>query len=234
MTDKLAPLPAPQVLGVETPQAKAIEWRGDHLMERADAEWVLATDFPVAVDELWAGPRGITRIGPGDEGYAGYLLPTPLHDLVRDTKLAYVLPADGQQLGALPRQLEVGASIKDGNGSEKATVVTLDNEKREMVLESKWYEDSQRQPLHYTWEVHALEGEEPGASLLLTKMRMAGIQRPGLWRRAGPFADRMTLDLARQTIIGEAPEQIHARKLGSTALVLQAGALAGAIKRRRK
>jgi hypothetical protein len=214
-------LPPPHIVGAETPNQQPIDWRGDHLIEKPDVEWVLATDFPITVDELWDGHRGITRIGPSDEGYAGYMLPSRLSGLVEGTKLGYLLPPPAEEDSTiLPKQLEVGASIKDGNGSEKLTVVELDKDTKQMTFEAKWYETADRPVLHYTWEVHAVEGDRPNTSQLLTRMRIAGLEHPKLWEKAGPAADRLTMSLVREGMTGErTPILNRNQKLGAAAIL---------------
>lgn len=214
-------LPPPRVIDAETTQKQTVEWSGDHLIEKPDVEWVLATEFPVSVDELWEGPKGITRIGPSDEGYAGYMLPSRLSGLVEGTKFSYLLPPAAERDQAImPKQLEVGASITDGNGSEKLTVVEFDNNSRKMTFEAKWYEVADRPDLHYTWEVHALEGDQPNTSQLLTRMRIAGLEHPRLWEKAGPAADRLTMSLVREGMTGErTPLLSRNQKIGAAAVV---------------
>lgn len=234
MTKNTATLLRPNILDANTSIPEISSWTGDSLIDNPDAEWILSTDFPVSKDELWSGRMGITRIGPGNEGYAGYLLPENLHQMVKDSKLDYVLPADDKKDSPeLPRQLKVGDSIKDGNGSEKATVIILDDDTKHMLLESKWYEDTDRKPMHYTWEVFAVDGDEINSSKLITKMRMNGMKYPKTWQKIGPLADRLVMELARHTITGNTVQQNYPRKIGAAALILHAGDFATKVKSRK-
>lgn len=220
-----------------TLRQQAGEWRGDSFVQNPDVAWNLVTEFPIAVDDLWSGPRGITRIGPGNEGYAGYMLPSKLQGLVEDTKFAYMLPPTGQQSASLPKQLEVGTSITDGDGSEKLTVVELDNDARHMTFEASWVNAKANKPgLHYSWELHALAGDQPNTSLLLTRMRIEGLSHPKLWEKAGPLADRITMNLVRQGILEEnhSPQSHRNKALGATALILGVAVAGSAVAKRRQ
>ena len=199
------------------------EWRGDHFVENPDAAWDLSTEFPINVGELWAGPRGISRIGPASEGYAGYMLPSSLHRFVENSNFSYLLPPSPNELqGILPKQLVTGAVIPDGNGNEKLTVVDFDNVSRAMILEATWPRAGKgHKPLHYSWEIHALPGETTDSSLLLTRMRIEGLKNPKLLQKTGPAADRLTMSLVRRGIVGESDSRPN-RKLQV------AGVLAGA------
>lgn len=225
-------LPPPRVVDKEASLQQVPEWSGDHLIENPDAEWILATEFPISVDDLWAGPRGITRIGPSDEGYAGYMLPPRLHRLVEGTKFAYLLPPptpetlEEQQPELIPRQLEVGASITDGNGDEKLTVVDFNDSAKHMTFEAVWHKDDpEKHDLHYSWEIHALEDiDNPGSSVLLTKMRITGLKHPKLLEKAGPTADVITMNLVREGMTGQRAPILSARqKLGAAALAMGLG-----------
>jgi hypothetical protein len=210
-------------LEAETSHRQVPEWRGDRIVEKPDAAWSLVTEFPMNVDDLWAGPKGITRIGPADQGHAGYMLPEVLQRFFKDSKFAYLLPptlTDGQA-DTLPKQLEVGSVITDGDGSEKLTVVDFDDTAKQMTFEAKWRaKDGDKSGLHYSWEIHALPSEDPNLSQLITRMRIAGVSHPNLLQKVGPVADRLTMDLVRKGMTGEsllAPGT--KRKIGTAAIL---------------
>lgn len=72
--------------------------------------------------------------------------------------------------------------------------------------------------MHYSWEVHALAGDRPDTSILATRMRIEGLSHPSLLQKLGPVADRFTMNLVRQGIVGENSELSQAnrsRKIGA-------------------
>lgn len=222
---------------LDNTQPPSVEWQSDHIVESPNFTSNLVTKFHISADDLWAGPRGITRIGPASEGYGGYLLPPALQRVVKGTRLAFMLPPTAEhQKDTLPRQLEIGAGIPDGNGSEELIVVELDNESKRITFEAKWYEGNiDRQDLHYSWEIHVLEGSEPSTSLLFTRTRIEGLENPDLWKKAGPVVDRMTMRLVKRGILEKSPAPPNMKKkLGSAVIAASiAGLVLTAAKKRR-
>ncbi len=224
----------PHTINTTVNRTHTPEWQSDSLIEKPDAEWSIVTGFPMSVDDLWAGPKGITRIGPANEGYAGYMLPEGLHRFFKNSKFSYLLPpsTDGQ-VTEPPKQLEVGSTITDGDGGEELTVVKLNNEAKYMTFEANWNSKKDGKPgLHYTWDIHALPTDDPNSSQLATRMRIAGVSHPGLLRSAGPLADRLTMHLVRKGMTGENLITESSRRRLGKAATLGAGILAAAVVKR--
>ena len=183
---------------------------GDYIIEHPDVELNTSVVVPRPPQEVWAGRLGITRMGPIGEGGAGVPIPPRLDKYLVGKKLREFrsLPDDAP----LPRQLQVGDSVPDGHKDDRAVVVERDDEARSILFDMQWSPRKGKEGLHYTWQLLAEEGENPGTTNLTARTRMENVKHPELWARFGPSIDRSAMKLISEGITREEPNTAESKQ----------------------